>query len=222
MHSSPPLKVTLVEDDEPIRQEFARMVREDAGLALLAAVGSCAEARRSFALGKPDVALIDLGLPDGDGTDLIRELTYPGVGSAANTPSVIVVTVFGDEAHVVRAIAAGAHGYLLKDTPLAEFSRAIRTVRDGSSPLSPQVARHLLKRFTASLLPAATTPLEALTERERDVLRLVSQGYSGPEAARQMNIAPSTVAAHIKSIYAKLAVHSRVEAVNRARAHGLL
>lgn len=210
------LLVTLVEDDAPIREEFARMIRTEPGLQLLDAVGSCAEARHSFSRMKPDVALIDLGLPDGDGTELIAELT-----TASKHTSVLVVTVFGDEAHVVRALEAGAHGYLLKDTPTMEFGRAIRAVCDGASPLSPQVARYLLKRFAPQ---AREEPklLEPLTPREQDVLRAISQGFSVPETARRLDVAPSTVAAHIKSIYGKLAARSRVEALNRARAHGLI
>ena len=99
------LTVTLVEDDPPIREEFARMIQADPGLRLVEAVGSCAEARRSFAFAQPDVALVDLGLPDGDGTELIAELAR-----RSRHTSILVVTVFGDEAHVVRALQAGAHG----------------------------------------------------------------------------------------------------------------
>jgi DNA-binding NarL/FixJ family response regulator len=212
-----PLRVTLVEDDAPIREEFARMIAAEPGLQLLAAVGSCAEARRSFALSRPDVALIDLGLPDGDGTELIAELA-----AASKHTSVLVVTVFGDEAHVVRALQAGAHGYLLKDTPTTEFGRAIRAVCEGASPLSPQVARYLLKRFARPGAAEEPKLLEPLTPREQDVLKAISQGFSVPETARRLDVAASTVAAHIKSIYGKLAVSSRVEALNRARDHGLI
>jgi len=213
------LTVTLIEDDAQIREEFARMVHADPGLQLMAAVGSRAEARRSFLLSRPDVALVDLGLPDGDGTELIAELK-----ASSRHTSILVVTVFGDEVHVVRALQAGAHGYLLKDTPAAEFGRAIRAVCEGAAPLSPQVARYLLRRFAR---PAGADPdvpmlLEPLTPREQDVLRAISRGFSVPETARRLDVAPSTVAAHIKSIYSKLAVRSRVDAVNRAGAHGLI
>ena len=211
------LTVTLVEDDTPIREEFARMVGEDVGLKLLDAVGSCAEARRSFSFAQPDVALIDLGLPDGDGTELIADLAR-----RSRHTSILVVTIFGDEAHVVRALQAGAHGYLLKDTPTAEFGRAIRAVSEGAAPLSPQVARYLLRSFAAPRMDAQRWLVEPLTPREKDVLMAVSQGLSVPETARRLDVAPSTVAAHIKSIYGKLAVHSRVEAVNQARARGLI
>lgn len=211
------LAVTLVEDDAPIREEFARMIAADPGLRLVEAVGSCAEARRSFALAQPDVALIDLGLPDGEGTELIAELAR-----RSQHTSILVVTVFGDEAHVVRALQAGAHGYLLKDTPTAEFGRAIRAVAEGQSPLSPQVARYLLRRFARPGPEEAQELTEPLTPREQDVLKAISQGFSVPEAAKRLQVAPSTVAAHIKSIYGKLAVHSRVQAVNLARARGLI
>lgn len=211
------LTVTLVDDDAPMREEFARMVQADAGLRLVEAMGSCAEARRSFAFAQPDVALIDLGLPDGDGTELIAELAR-----RARHTSILVVTVFGDEAHVVRALQAGAHGYLLKDTPTAEFGRAIRSVAEGASPLSPQVARYLLRRFARPAAPETPELSEPLTPREQDVLKAISQGFSVPEAARRLQVAPSTVAAHIKSIYSKLSVHSRVQAVNLARAKGLI
>ncbi|MEO8387390.1 response regulator transcription factor [Polaromonas sp.] len=211
------LTVTLVEDDAPIREEFARMVSEDVGLKLLEAVGSCAEARRSFSFAQPDVALIDLGLPDGDGTELIAELAR-----RSRPTSILVVTIFGDEAHVVRALRAGAHGYLLKDTPTAEFGRAIRAVSEGAAPLSPRVASYLLRSFATPTQDMQRWPLEPLTPREKDVLLAVSQGLSVPETARRLDVAPSTVAAHIKSIYGKLAVHSRVEAVNQARARGLI
>jgi len=212
------LGVTVVEDDAAIREEFVHMIRAEPDLQLLNAVGSCAEARASFALVRPDAVLVDLGLPDGDGTDLIAELAE----SSPHT-SVLVVTVFGDEAHVVRALQAGAHGYLLKDTPTAEFGRAIRAVCEGASPLSPQVARYLLRRFARpGTEDGGPKLLEPLTPRELDVLKAVSQGYSVPETARRLAVAPSTVAAHIKSIYGKLAVRSRVEALNRARDHGLI
>lgn len=208
------LRVTVVEDDVPIREEFVRMLAAEPGFALLGAVGSCAEARRSFAHSAPDVALIDLGLPDGDGTELIAELTR-----SARRVHVLVVTIFGDEAHVVRALRAGAQGYLLKDTPTAEFVRAIHAVCAGAAPLSPQVARYLLRSFTRGDGPPL---LDALTAREHAVLKAISQGFSVPETARQLAVAPSTVASHVKSIYSKLAVHNRVEAVTRGRAHGLI
>lgn len=210
------LNVLLVEDDERLREEFERMVTAQPQLALIGSVGTVADARRALAKANVHVAIIDLGLPDGDGSELIEQLreTSPDV-------AVLVSTVFGDEAHVIRAIEAGARGYLLKDTSLEEFVRSIRMVHDGDAPLSPQIARHLLRRFKPADGPA-TQGNDGLTVREIDILTRVSQGFSVAETARLINISHHTVASHIKNIYGKLAVHNRIEAVNVARKKGLI
>ncbi|WP_413195333.1 response regulator [Pararobbsia alpina] len=213
------LRVLLVEDDERLREEFERMVDAQPELHLVGSVGTVADARRALLTARPDVAIIDLGLPDGDGAELIGLLrqTAPSV-------SVLVSTIFGDEAHVIHAIQAGARGYLLKDTSADEFLRSIRMVHEGDAPLSPQIARHLLARFApperSRVTSAADT--DALTAREIDILKRISQGFSVAETARLINISPHTVTSHIKNIYGKLAVHNRVEAVNVARTKGLI
>lgn len=213
---SAPLRVILVEDDEPMREEFERMMRNEPQLSLLGSAGSVAEARRLLARDAPDVAIVDLGLPDGDGAQLIELLRRTRTGTA-----VLVSTIFGDEAHVIRAIEAGARGYLLKDASPEEFLRSIRMVHEGNSPLSPQIARHLLRRFAQpSVHETEGHPAEALTVREIDILTRISQGFSAAETARHINISPHTVTTHIKHIYGKLAVHNRVEAVNVARRKG--
>ena len=226
--TSSTISVLVVEDHQPMREEFARMVQVDAGLSLRGAVASLAEARALYATGPVDVAIVDLGLPDGDGVRLIEEIAAASHESSTET-SVLVATVFGDEGHVIRALAAGAHGYLLKDTPMDEFSRAVRMVHEGGSPLSPQIARHLLKRLApVRPVPARdqsalqSAQVDALTARETEVLTHVSRGFSVAETARLMNVSAHTVTAHAKSIYSKLAVHSRIEAVNSARAKGLI
>jgi DNA-binding NarL/FixJ family response regulator len=137
--------------------------------------------------------------------------------------AVLVTTVFGDEAHVIRAVEAGARGYLLKDTTPEEFLRAVRMVHEGGAPLSPQIARHLLKRFAPAAQPNRAEPdIEALTSREIDILTRISQGFSVTETAQASGISHHTVTAHIKNIYGKLSVRNRVEAVNRARQRGLI
>ncbi|GAA5236499.1 response regulator transcription factor [Verticiella sediminum] len=214
-----PIRVIIVEDDTAMREEFERMVLAQPGLELVGSAQSIAQACALLAATAPppDVALIDLGLPDGDGVALIAQ-------AVRDMPrlAVLVATIFGDEAHVIRAIEAGAHGYLLKDTSIEEFSRALGLVFEGGSPLSPQIARHLLKRF----LPAERKPVpageQALTGREIDILTRISYGFTVAETAQQMHISAHTVATHIKNIYGKLAVHNRVEAVNQARRRGLI
>jgi DNA-binding NarL/FixJ family response regulator len=217
------IHVLLVEDDDAMRAEFEAMVRANQELLLTGSAATLGEAQALLRLGSiPDVAIVDLGLPDGDGASLIDQLRCDAPDTA-----VLVMTVFGDETHVIRAIEAGARGYLLKDTSPEEFERAIRMVHEGGSPLSPQIARHLLKRFTPHS-PRSQAPLpplnkaDQLTPREIDILTRISQGFSVAETASAMNISGHTVAAHVKNIYAKLAVHNRVEAVNHARHRGFI
>ena len=190
------------------------------GLRLHGAAASLAEARAQIAShGPPDVLVTDLGLPDGDGTQLIRELAL-----GAPATSLLVATVFGDEASVVRALEAGAHGYLLKDSAREDLVHAITSVRNGGSPLSPRVARYLLKRFATpspASQPVVTLPgTEALSTREAQILTLISHGHTVPELAERLHLSVHTVNTHVKNIYGKLAVSNRVQAVNRGRETG--
>jgi DNA-binding NarL/FixJ family response regulator len=131
-----------------------------------------------------------------------------------------VVTVFGDDQHVIDAIAAGATGYLLKDSPAGELARCIRELRAGGAPISPSIARRLLARLRAPAdKPAAASPL---SEREAQILQLVAKGLSFADVAAALGISAHTVVAHVKKIYQKLAVHSRGEAVFEATQLGLL
>jgi DNA-binding NarL/FixJ family response regulator len=163
-----PHTVLLVEDDGATRARLAHAVGQDAGLTLVGAAGSCREARELLARALPDVLLVDLGLPDGSGIELIREVKQRRAATEA-----MVVTVFGDEAHVVAAIEAGASGYVLKDGSNAYIADSIHALVNGGSPISPVIARHLLRRFRVPAPP--TTPatgeeVPVLTERELEVL----------------------------------------------------
>ena len=211
--------VLLVEDDEATRIRLARVISASAVLRVQASVGNCADARRALASARPDVLLADLGLPDGSGADLIRE-----TASAYPNTAIMVITVFGDEAHVVEAIEAGATGYLLKDTAPVGITRAILDLLAGGSPLSPAVARYLLKKFSQPK-PAAA-PAAALatgfSEREAVVLQLVARGCSYAEISEKLEISVNTVGFHIRHIYRKLSVNSRGAAVFEATQRGLI
>lgn len=220
-------RVLLVEDDEPTRRRLADAVTAHPGLELVAAVGTCVEARALLAAEAPDVLLTDLGLPDGDGADLIREVRAQRLATEA-----MVVTVFGDEKHVVAAIEAGAMGYLLKDGTADYVGQSILDMLAGGSPISPAIARHLLRRFNA---PGAPTPapgapapvpdvsaLPRLSEREHETLTLIVKGFSYAEIARLMGVSAHTVTTHVRNTYRKLEVHSRGEAVYEALQLGLV
>ena len=212
----PTARVLLVEDDEPTRTRLADAVAAHPDLKLVGAVGSCAEARRLLARGAPDVLLTDLGLPDGSGIDLIRELRISG---AATQP--IVITIFGDEAHVVAALEAGALGYLLKDAAPETIGAAIQEMLAGGSPISPAIARYLLRRFRPGDA-AAASEIPRLSEREHEVLTMIVKGFSYAEAARLLGVSAHTVTTHVRNIYRKLEVHSRGEAVYEALQMGLV
>ena len=210
--------VVLVEDDAPTRASLAAMLAEHPELRLLAAVGSCAEARRELGR-KPTVLLLDLGLPDGDGMDLIR------VARRADPPILpIVLTVFGDERHVVAAIEAGALGYLVKADPAEHVCRSILDTVAGGSPISPSIARHLLQRMRRDEAgaPADAATLPRLSERERQVLTLIVKGFTYPEIAALLGVSAHSVATYVRRIYGKLDVGSRAEAVYEALQLGLV
>ncbi|MEZ5652143.1 MAG: response regulator transcription factor [Burkholderiaceae bacterium] len=217
--------VLVVEDDPATRMRLATLVSAAPDLSLLAAAESLAQARQALRAGRPDVLLTDLGLPDGSGIDLIAEFAAAVPGA-----EIAVLTVFADEGHVLRAIEAGATGYLLKDGDDADVLAAIRQLIAGGSPISPSIARHVLRRLApgARRSPEVVNPVPApgdkalLTERETAVLQQIAKGFSYDEIASALGISVHTVTTHIKNIYRKLAVRSRGEAVFEAMQLGLI
>ena len=212
--------VLIVEDEPEFLRRFADAVLADPGLSLLGAVSTGKAALALLEAQAPDVMLIDLGLPDIDGVEVIRR-------AAQRCPAcdVIVVTMFGDDGHVLSSIEAGATGYLLKDAAGERVAASIHEARAGGSPISPSIARRVLMRFRVAPVAApAQVPAEAspLSERETEILRLVAKGLSFETVGELLAISPHTVVAHVKKIYRKLAVHSRGEAVYEAGQLGLL
>jgi len=213
------LQIAVLEDDAVLRDRYVELVASAPDMNLLWAVGSLAEARRALESGTPDVLLVDLGLPDGSGLEIFAQVKkqFPAC-------EVMVVSVFGDEDNVVAAIAAGASGYLLKDTLAESFLATIRELHAGGSPISPSIARILLMR--ARPTPAAAIESMAggpeLAARESEILQLVAKGFNFGEISRLLGISTNTVRTHIYRIYRKLSVHSRGEAVFEAKKLGLL
>lgn len=164
----------------------------------------------------PPLALIDLGLPDGSGVQLIEALR-----AKAATTLCVVATVFDDDAHLFPALRAGAEGYVLKDQSHEALAEMLRGIAAGQPPLSPSIARRLLRHFQ----PAPAAPVEeaeALTARETDVLRLIAKGLTVGEAAGLLDLSRHTVAGYLKTVYRKLSVNSRAEAALEATRRGLV
>jgi DNA-binding NarL/FixJ family response regulator len=207
--------VLVVEDEPEFLRVYCEAIAREPDFRLTGAVTTLAAGRALLEQAVPDVLVVDLGLPDGDGTELIRRAAKLRPDCDA-----LVVTVFGDDQHVNVAIEAGATGYLLKDSPPGELARCIRELRAGGAPISPSIARRLLARLRAPAdKPAAPSPL---SEREAEILRLIAKGLSFAEVATALDISAHTVVAHVKKIYRKLSVHSRGEAVFEATQLGLL
>ncbi len=209
------VSIVLVEDDPPTRERLSRALAGEPRFALLAAAGSLAEARAALARHVPTVLITDLRLPDGHGTDLIRETRQ-----ATPATEILVISVLGDERSVVTAIRAGAAGYLLKDGTPEELVGAVHDLLAGHSPISAAIARYLIRRIQGPHEPEEEKP--QLTPREIEILYGIAKGFTYNDIAEQLGLSPHTIPTHIKNIYRKLEVHSRSEAVFAALSHRLI
>ena len=224
------LSPALIVEDDPQMQQRLRHVLSTLGCddAHIAVTDSVAGAQQLLGTHRYSVALVDIGLPDGSGVELIGWLQahHPGVPA-------VVISAWRTEEVIFAALRAGAIGYLLKERDDLELAMALRSIEQGGAPIDPTIARRILAWVAAAPAPA-TAPAEApgdapegallsaLTPRERKILELVSQGLSNREMAEMLSISRLTVECHTKNIYRKLAVNSRTEAVFQARRHGLL
>src|SRR6267142_1226441 len=224
--SNEQISIIIVEDEPEFRRRFAQIIESEPSMRLVGVAANKREAQAVIEKENFDVLLIDLGLPDGNGIELIRQ-----VSQKKPDADIMVVTVFGDEQHVVSSIEAGATGYILKDSTPADVISCIRLLRAGGSPVSPVVARSVLRAIrsrmggaTGQTLPPRTSSSDnnPLSARETEILQLLAKRMSLNEIGEILGISPHTVTAHIKKIYRKLAVHSRGEAVYEATQMGLL
>lgn len=215
-----PISVALVEDDPMCRERFETAIRGAKDLHLAASFQDGRSALEWLEREVSDVLLSDLGLPDLPGLAVI---TY----CAQRHPktAIMVITMYEDEQHVIRSLEAGACGYLLKDSLHGEICDRIRELHSGGSPITPTIARLVLKRFhpqMAAVKPLLDSELVKLTPKEMTVLNRIAQGFSYQEIGGLEGITVNTVHTHIKHIYGKLAVRSRTEAVFEAQQLGLL
>jgi len=217
--------IYLIEDDTTVRDFVVSTLLARPDWKLVGYSGSLAHAQAHAADAAANVYLVDLGLPDGRGEDILKSLSKSNPGC-----ELLVFTVFGDETRLIGAIEAGATGYVLKGCTPEELVSAIEQIQEGGAPISSLLARLLLKRLRSvqdSMPPVMANALAAdsgviLSERETDVLKLVAQGYVNKEIARKLDISGHTVGSHIKNLYRKLAVHTRVQVVRIAQERGLV
>ena len=214
------IDVLIVEDEPAHLERYLRNLALDADMRVVGLFSQGRPAMSAIAALAPRVALVDLGLPDISGFDVIAAFR-------AESPAtdVLVVSVFGSEYHLLTAIERGATGYLLKDSGPMDFNAAIRAITAGESPISPSLARHLLRRCVGMVAvnpSPAPEDLDLLSLREIAILEAVARGHSMAEIATQRYISPHTVKTHIKNIYHKLQVHSREQALRAARQRGLI
>ena len=215
---SPEISVALVEDDPRTRERRVAARARAPRLWLAPGAGHVGGVVGGLADNSVDVLLVDLGLPDGSGLEVIRQSRL-----LSPMTEVMVITMFGDEANMMNAFAAGARGYLLKDGTEDDLAQHVLSLSAGGSPMTPIIARQLLARLSPRTPgPGSAPPRETLTAREQDILAKLARGYTYAEVAELLCIAPSTVQSHVKNIYSKLAVHSKAEAIFEARQMGLL
>lgn len=207
-------RILIVEDIGEVRQWLSEIALAAFGDPAIDAAAGMREAFSMIARHPHDLALVDLGLPDGDGLEVLRRLRAERPGTVG-----VVTTAMGDDAHIVAALAAGAEGYLLKEQPKSVLVRQLTQLEAGIPALSPPVARRIMAHFRHT--GPVAEPNEKLTPREREVLTLIAGGHRIADAATALQLAESTVATHIKSIYRKLGIHSRAEASFHAARMGL-
>lgn len=204
------IRVLIVDDHPVVRAGMEGILAAQDDFEV---VGEAADGREALELNqrlKPDVILMDLRMPEVDGVTAIKE-----INKQPNPPHILVLTTYDSDADIVRAIEAGATGYLLKDTPRQELFRAIRAVSQGESMLAPAVASRLMGRMRAPTK-------ESLSGREIEVLELVSKGNSNKAVAKKLHISTATVKTHLIHIYEKLGVSDRTAAVTVALERGIL
>jgi DNA-binding NarL/FixJ family response regulator len=213
--STPIITVGIVEDQRETREGLAALIGGTPGYRVLGAWRSMEKALADDSVSAADVLLADIHLPGMSGIEGVRKLQdrHPGL-------QILMLTVYADNEHVFDAICAGACGYLLKDTPPARLLEAIREARSGGAPMSAEIARKVIERFKHLAPPVQES--HNLSERERQVLRLLVEGQTYKTAADALSISIDTLRFHVRRVYEKLHVHSRSDAITKALRSGLV
>jgi DNA-binding NarL/FixJ family response regulator len=208
------IAVSIVEDDPGVRSSLVKLINSSPGYRCVSQHASAENALDEIPKLKPDVTLMDINLPGLSGVECVRKLK-----PLLPRTQVIMLTVYQNTENIFKALAAGATGYMLKQTPPAELLAAISDVNAGGSPMSGHIARKIVQSFQQAP-PEPYNPAEALSPREAEVLDLLAKGFLYKEIADQMKISYATVHTHIRHVYEKLHVRSRTEAVAKHLGQG--
>lgn len=203
-----PIRVVLADDHAVVRKGIRDFLEEERDVEVVAEASDGAQVKALIQEHKPDVAILDIRMPNATGIEVtrwIREQRLP-VG-------VLILTAYEDDPFVVAAVQAGADGYVLKNAEAEQIAAAVRTIYEGESALSPAITRKLMAQLSSP--PQTDEMIEPLTDREREVLQLAASGLTNPGIGLKLSISDRTVQGHLASIYAKLSVSSRTEAVTK-------
>jgi DNA-binding NarL/FixJ family response regulator len=203
------IRVLIADDQELVRTGFRVILEAEGDIEVVAEAVNGVEAVRQAALVKPRVVLMDIRMPELDGLAATEQILRQ-----ADPPTIVVLTTFDQNEYIYRALRAGAAGFLLKDAPSSRLVAAVRAAATGDSLIEPSITQRLVERFAEPVaVVGVPAELTQLTERELDVLRLITRGLSNAEIAAEMVVAETTVKTHVARILSKLGVRDRVQAV---------
>jgi DNA-binding NarL/FixJ family response regulator len=218
---SKPIRVLIADDQQLLRAGFRVILQSEPGIEVIGEAEDGADAVAQARSLRPDVVLMDIRMPKLDGLSATEHLMKVSDG-----PRVVVLTTFDQNEYVVRALRAGAYGFLLKDAPATRLVAAVRAAANGDALIEPSITRRLVEQFAARPTPGESTgtpdAVASLTERELEVLRLVARGMSNAEIAGEFTVAETTVKTHVARILSKLALRDRVQAVVLAYESGFV
>jgi DNA-binding NarL/FixJ family response regulator len=209
------IRVLLADDHVMVRQGIRQFLEESGDIDVIAEAGNGAEAIRLVEIHQPDVAILDIRMPEVTGVQATRRIKehFPQV-------RVLILTAYDDDPYVFALLQAGADGYVLKTASSDELVHAVRTVHEGQIALTPEIASKVVRQAVSGRPTEAADQVETLTDRELDVLRLAARGLTNRAIGRELSISHRTVQGHLQSIYGKLGVNSRTEAVTEALRRG--
>jgi DNA-binding NarL/FixJ family response regulator len=209
------IRVLLADDHVLVRQGIRQFLEEAGDIEVIAEASDGAEAIRLIDEHQPEVAVLDIRMPEMTGVEATRRIKarFPQV-------RILILTAYDDDPYVFALLQAGADGYVLKTASADELVRAVRTVYEGQSALSPEITSKIVRQMTGGRPARATEQVESLTARELDVLRLAAQGKTNRAIGSELGISHRTVQGHLASVYGKLGVNSRTEAVTEALRRG--